>query len=162
MGAVLQMLVREFCNIYICRGNHEKRWMDIKGGFTLRQLYCLTGIPPEDVEGNVQYHLTPDDHMHLNQAGETWLLAHPRNYRQVPLSVVRDLAAVHQMNVFGAHGHQCAQGVDRSGRYHCLDGGGMFDKRALDYLRETTTHPETKAGFYLLQDGLYRCYTGGV
>lgn len=153
VGDVLRLLVREFKNIYISRGNHEKRWMDVKGGFSINALFNLTGVPATNpADGTVLYNLTTDDHMHLVQGGEPWLIAHPKNYRQVPLSVVRDLAAIHGMHIFGAHGHQFAQGVDRSGRYQVIDGGGMFDKKALDYLRETTTHPETRSGFYLLQD----------
>lgn len=147
VGQYLRMLVDRFPGVYICRGNHEKRWIDILGGCTsIDSLFALSKV----TNG---YRLTLDDNINLKQNDDTWLLCHPKNYRMTPLSVVRDLAAIHGCNVLGAHGHQLAQGKDRSGRYHCLDGGGLFDKYALDYLRETTTHPETIPGFYLIQDG---------
>jgi len=163
VGVVLRLLIQEFDRVFICRGNHEKRWMDIKGGFSVQALFQLSGVPSIDpVTEQPLYHLTTDDHMHLVQNGEKWLLCHPRTYRQVPLSVVRDLASIHGMHVFGAHGHQLAQGVDRSGRYNVVDGGGMFDKASLDYLRETTTHPETRPGFYLIQDNAPRAFSYGL
>jgi len=71
--------------------------------------------------------------------------------------VVRDLAAKYQCNVIGGHGHQFSQGWDRSGQFRIADGGGLFDKRAFEYLRVTSCHPETRNGFYLVQDNnLYR------
>ena len=49
-----------------------------------------------------------------------------------------------------AHGHQWAQGFDRSGKFRVIDGGGMFDKHCLAYLRTTTTHDDSHPGFYLI------------
>jgi len=146
VGGMLRHLTSIFDEINISRGNHEKRWLDILGGkTTIQQLYDMSRV----TEG---YRLTLDDNITLIQNGEKWLLCHPKTYRQTPLSVARDLAAVHGTHIYCGHGHQFAQGRDRSGKYHILDGGGMFDKNALDYLRETTTHPETVPGFYLIQD----------
>jgi len=145
---VLDMVTCAFKNVYICRGNHEKRWIDLNAGkMDMKMLFSVTEI----TKG---YKVTMDDHMMLHCNGEDWLLCHPRNYRITPLSVVRDLAAKKHCHVVGAHGHQFDKGWDRSGRYQVADGGGLFDIKSLDYARETSCHPVQRAGFYLLQDNV--------
>jgi hypothetical protein len=151
---VLQILVDTFDHIYFTQGNHEFRWIAQNGGkMDIRMLFNLTGI----TEG---YEVTSDDFLILTNGGMEWRLCHPQSFRQAPLSVVRDLAAKYQMNVIGAHGHQFTQGMDRSGKFICLDGGGLFDPDALGYLRRTSTHPKACSGFYVLEDGDYTPYKG--
>lgn len=145
---VLDLITCAFKNVFICRGNHEKRWIDLNAGkMDMRMLFAVTEI----TKG---YKTTMDDHMMLHCNGEDWLLCHPRNYRITPLSVVRDLAAKKHCHIVGAHGHQFDQGWDRSGMYRVADGGGLFDVKSLDYARETSCHPVQRAGFYLLQDNI--------
>jgi hypothetical protein len=147
VATVLSALVERFKGVYFCRGNHEKRWMDQNlGKVNLADIFKLTGI-------NNGYLTTNDDHIVLESGGEIWLLCHPRNFRQTPLSVGRDLCAKYRCNVFVAHGHAFAQGRDRSGRYQIVDGGGLFDAAALEYLRNTSTFPAVQGGYYLIQDG---------
>lgn len=154
---VLKWLKRRFNRIYFSRGNHEKRWIDMNHGMMgMKELFATTEV----LNG---YEVTLDDHMFLYQNDEKWLLAHPRNYRITPLSVVRDLATKHNCHTVGYHGHQFSQGWDRSGKFKVADGGGLFDRAALDYLRETTCHPMTRNGFYLLQENeLIPFEPGGV
>jgi hypothetical protein len=147
VAKVLKILKNNFDRIWFCRGNHEKRWRDLNGGkTTVRHIFALTEV----YEG---YEVTEDDHIHLIHNNDPWLVCHPKNYRQITLSVVRDLCATHHCNVVGYHGHQFAQGWDRSGKYRIADGGGMFHRESLDYLRETSCHPMTRNGFYILKDG---------
>lgn len=146
VGKVLEKLVDQFDTIYFCRGNHEKRWIDMNTGLTgMEELFAMTKI----VDG---YEVTLDDHLKLVQKNQDWLICHPKNFRQVNLSVARDLSAKFHCNVISGHGHQFAQGWDRSGKYRVADGGGLFDRDSIDYLRETTCHPVTRNGFYLVQD----------
>jgi len=145
--AVMLELGRHFDMIYCCRGNHEKRWIDGNMGLMgMRELFALLELPGG-------YVITLDDNMRLVSGGREWLLAHPRNFRQTNLSVAKDLAAKYRMNVLSAHGHQWAQGQDRSGHYDLLDGGGLFDPYALEYLRQTNCYPAVQGGFYLMIDG---------
>lgn len=145
---VLDLITKGFKNVNFCRGNHERRWINITNAkTTVKDLFAMTGI----TRG---YKVTSDDHMFLDQNGEKWLLCHPKNYRITPLSVVRDLAAKFNCHVWGGHGHQFGQGWDRSGNFRVVDGGGIFDVHSLEYHRETTCHPEQKNGFYLLQDNI--------
>ena len=143
----LNRIVHNFKNVWICRGNHEKRWIDGNNGMMgMKELFNCTGI----IEG---YEVTLDDHMILKSGDRIWLLCHPRNFRQTPLSVARDLATKYNMNVICAHGHGFASGWDKSGKYYCIDSGGLFDKEALEYLRNTTCYPETRNGFIIIKDG---------
>jgi predicted phosphodiesterase len=152
---VMNYLLDYFKIIYFCRGNHEHRWIAVNTGMVgMDELFATTCIPTD------RYKVTLDDHMYLYQGDEKWLLCHPKSFRQTNLSVVRDLAAKHQCNVIGGHGHQWAQGYDKSGTFVVADGGGLFQKEALDYLRETTCHPMVRSGFYLLQDNDLITYSG--
>ena len=158
----LRKLLRVFEQIYICRGNHEKRWIDINSGkMGMKELFALArpSNMSED-DWNERVHITTDDHIHMDQNGQRWLICHPRNYRQVELSVARDLAAKHQCHIIAAHGHRLAQGRDRSGAFRIMDGGGMFEQAALSYLRDTSTHPMTRTGFYLIKDNQVTTYEG--
>lgn len=140
----LKWIRRRFKNSYFCAGNHEYRWINVNGGkMDMANLFSLTKV-------NTGYEVTNDDHLYLFQGDQKWLICHPKNYRITPLSVVRDLAAKKMCHVLGGHGHQFAQGWDRSHRFKVADLGGLFDKAALEYLSKTTCHPETANGFYLL------------
>ena len=143
---VLDLITAAFKGVYFCRGNHEKRWLNLNAGkLDIKKLFGLTEI----TRG---YQVTGDDHIYITQGDEKWLHCHPRNFRITPLSVVRDLSAKFGCHVVGGHGHQFGQGWDRSGRFKVADGGGLFDVHSLDYHRDTTCHPEVRSGFYLLQD----------
>lgn len=143
----LELLKTHFDNIYFTRGNHEKRWIDANRGLVgMEELFALTKV-------NDGYTVTLDDHLYLEHQGQKWLCCHPGNFRVTNLSVVKDLAAKYQCNIFGGHGHQWAQGYDRSGNFKVVDGGGMFDPLAIEYLRNTTAYPTPKGGYYTLIDG---------
>jgi hypothetical protein len=158
----LKRLMRVFTNVYICRGNHEKRWIDMNSGkMGMKQLFALAR--PSNISEdawNKRVHITTDDHIHLIQNGQLWLCCHPKNFRQIALSVAKDLSAKHLCHVIVAHGHQWAQGQDRSGTFRLLDGGGMFYRPALSYQRDTSCHPMTRSGFYVLKEGTVIPYEG--
>jgi hypothetical protein len=159
---VIATLLNHFEHIYICRGNHEKRWIDMSyGKLDMLELFAL--VIPDDMskkEFEKRVHITNDAHMMIHFNDTKWMLCHPRNFRVTPLSVVRDLASKYLCNICGAHGHQFSQGRDRSGNYQVVDGGGLFDKHALEYLREVSAYPDVRAGFYILNDG--RCAAYGI
>ena len=145
---VLEWLLTEFDAVYLCRGNHEKRWIDGNYGLMgMEELFALLRV-------NGNYKVTLDDSIRLESGGKKWLLAHPRNFRQTKLSVAGSLASKYHMNVLSAHGHQWAQGQDTSGIYDLVDAGGLFDPHALEYLRMTNTYPVVQGGFYIIVDGI--------
>ena len=139
VAVMMDILADMFDKVYFCRGNHENRWMNrTNSSSNMEHLFNTTG------NHNLNYEVTRDDHMYLFNGGEKWLLAHPKSFRQANLSVAKTLASKFLCNVISCHGHQWAQGRDVSGQFRVLDGGGMFDKRSLAYLRDTTTYPETR------------------
>lgn len=151
----LKRLLSHFDRLWFCRGNHEKRWIDLNAGkmdmFELFKLAYPGDFDRAMEEGRIN--ITMDDHIHLIHEGQLWLICHPKNFRIVPLSVAQDLAAKNLCNVITFHGHAFRQGRDRSGQFRVAEGGGMFDRAALDYTRETTCHPMTRSGFYILKEG---------
>lgn len=156
VSKVLDELQLRFGRIFFCRGNHEKRWISLNyGHMGMQELFKLVGAG-DKVE------VTQDDFMILNPHDNPWMLCHPRNYRQTPLSVARDLATKYHKNIISAHGHFFDQGVDKSGKYHCLDGGGIFDPLAFEYLRDTGCTPWVRSGFYLIEGNNYTPYDLGV
>ena len=158
----LEAVLSVYEQVYICRGNHEKRVIDMNmGKFQMQELIdmCI----PDDMskrEFDIRVKVTNDDHLHAVVNGRKWLFSHPRNFRIINLSVARDLASRYQCSQIVAHGHQLAQGYDRSGTLRLLDGGGLFDKYQLAYLRETTCYPETKNGFVILEGDVVEIVEG--
>lgn len=151
--AVLLELKEHFDKIYFSRGNHEMRWINLnKGMMGMEDLFGLTRI-------HSGYKVTMDDHMHVFQEGQAWRLCHPRNYSQIPLSVARELAIKHQCNIAAGHSHVMAQGRDKSGTFTVADTGGLYHRESLDYLRDTTRHPMTNSGFYVLEHNKLTPYT---
>lgn len=158
----LKRLLAHFDRLWFCRGNHEKRWIDLNAGrMDMFELFKLAypGDFDRDLEKG-RINITMDDHIHLIHKGELWLICHPKNFRIIPLSVAQDLAAKNLCSVMTFHGHAFRQGRDRSGQFRVAEGGGMFDRAALDYTRETTCHPMTRSGFYILKDGALIPYEG--
>lgn len=159
---LLRRILGAFDRVFICRGNHEKRWIDLNAGkMGMKELFALTR--PSNMSEDAwdeRVHITTDDHINLIQKGQLWLCCHPRNFRITPLSVARDLSAKHLCNVIVAHGHAFNQGRDRSGKFRVADGGGLFERTALDYTRETTCHPMTRSGFFILRDGVLMPFEG--
>lgn len=158
----LKRCLSHFNHLYFCRGNHEKRWMDLNAGkMGMKELFALarpSNISEDDFNKRVT--ITLDDHIHLIHKGQLWLCCHPKNFRIIPLSVAQDLCAKFMCNVVTAHGHTFRQGRDRSGQFRIAEGGGLFERDALDYLRETTCHPMTRSGFYILKDDRLIPYEG--
>ena len=147
MKILIDRLGSHFKKIYFCRGNHEKRWLQMnKGLVNIENLFAM-------LRTNAHYEVTLDDHMILSSGKEMWRISHPVNFSPNPLSVASRLADKHRMNIFSAHGHQFAQGYDKSGEYQIVDGGGLFDVQQIEYLRNTSCYPSVHSGFYLIQDG---------
>jgi len=162
--AMMTRLLEWFDEIYICAGNHENRIISLTGGkegfFDIIRAMMPENITPIDYCKRV--HATMDDHMflnhkyideHGNKQIQEWMLCHPKNFSILPLRVARALCAKFGKNIHMAHGHNLLKGRDISGRFICVEGGGLFDREALEYTCRTTTHPVMRSGFYILKNG---------
>ena len=161
---VMTRLLEWFSDIYICAGNHENRIIALTGGKEgfkdIIAAMMPRNITISDYEKRV--HVTIDDFMILNHTYvdengnnrvQEWRLCHPKNFSILPLRVARALSAKFEMNIHMAHGHNLLAGRNISGKYICIEGGGLFDREALEYTCRTTTHPVMRSGFFILKNG---------
>jgi hypothetical protein len=161
---VMTHLLDWFDEIFICAGNHENRIIALTGGKEGFKDIILAMMPRnitiEDYEKRVR--VTIDDFMILHhkyrdeygqEQTQDWRLCHPKNFSILPLKVARALAAKFEMNIHMAHGHNLLMGRNISGKYICIEGGGLFDREALEYTCRTTTHPVMRSGFFILKNG---------
>ena len=161
---MMERLLEWFEEIYICAGNHENRIIALTGGKE-GFLEIINAIMPDNItplDYRKRVHATIDDHMFLdhryidengNEQIQEWMLCHPKNFSILPLRVARALCSKFGKNIHMAHGHNLLKGRDISGKFICLEGGGLFDREALDYTCRTTTHPVMRSGFYVLKNG---------
>jgi len=155
-GEMLSVLGERFENIYVCMGNHEFRIMRQNNGqLDMQELFDMFHAP-----SNV--HVTNDTFLRVDFGEDEWYMCHPQNFRKNRLSVAEEMAEIHHMNILTAHGHQWAQGYDKSGRFECLAGGGIFDIRMIKYARRSSCHAKQQAGFYLIDESGSIPFTLGV
>jgi hypothetical protein len=154
-GMILRILEDHFDRIFISKGNHENRFMVMQPGMqNMEMMFRQTGKTFEKVV------FSDDTAMTMNPDSDNpWMFCHPKQFRQTPLSVAKDLAAKYNKHVVSAHGHFFAQGMDRSGKHYCLDAGGLFDPYALAYLRQVSTTPWVMNGFYLIEKEGYEAFS---
>jgi hypothetical protein len=134
-------------NILI-NGNHEARIGNLTDSkIEARHLFGYFGA--EVWEKKFKYYTQAQ-----MDIGKEWTLVHPDSYSQVSASVAVRLAEKFHRNVINAHGHFCAMRFDRSGKYICIDGGGMFDRDRVAYIHtKPTTHPFWNNSFVVLKNG---------
>lgn len=143
-----------FEKIYWCRGNHEQRiGLMTDGTIQLKHLGRLFGGDVWDKKISYSRY----DKFYIEGA---WILVHPKSYRQTVVSVARDLASKYHRNIINTHGHFVGMGYDKSGKYLCVDLGGLFDTTKVDYYAlDTTTHPAWGNGFGILKNGKFWHFT---
>ena len=155
---VLRILLDQFKNVYICQGNHEYRWARLHTALNTDQLWAQVFTVKNEADFTLldwprNLHVTKNDYMLLN---ETWRLTHPRNYRQVALSVANVLAQKYHKNIANAHGH-FAYGPELdqvSKSYWIMDLGGLFNPEAIEYMQRSSTYPALSRGYGFIQDDI--------
>lgn len=138
---------------YFIQGNHERRVQRLTDGkITAQHLFSLFG--KERWENRVRY-MTNDS----VRVGDDYLILHPSSYSQISGSVAVRLAEKHHRHVLNAHGHFAAIRYDKSGKYVCVDLGGMFDIQRIEYcMTRSTTHPYWNNGFGMIRDGRFTLF----
>lgn len=133
-------------------GNHEDRLPKFTAGkIGIRELASMVKATDEGVE------IVDNPIIDIHSGGEEWRVIHPKSFSIVPGSVARKLASKHLKHILCAHGHHTSISWDVSGRFRCIDIGGMFDPGRLEYIhRAPSTYPLLNQGFVLLKDGKAR------
>ena len=112
-------------------------------------------------DGNLRqdedYTISIYDYCILNNS---WYICHPDFYSVIPLSVSRTLSSKYQMNVICGHMHRLAIGKDISGKFYCIESGGLFDPGKLEYLKKTTKNPIQTSGYVIIEDNKPELYFG--
>ncbi len=150
---ILQVLSEQFAEVYVIPGNHDFRLarkleVPISFEYVLRMFCNARNVAT-----------TEYDFVELTSGEKRWRVCHPKNYSQIKGRIAYRLAGKYECNVVSAHGHFFGMVVSESGKYLCVDSGGMFDKGKIDYFWRTTTYPDWNQGFVLLIDGIPELYS---
>jgi len=145
---VWKVLSAEFDEIVFIPGNHEYRLnRRLETPCEFRRLVRLFTEPSEKV-------ITSEyDSITLFSENSEWLICHPKNYSPVKNRIAYRLAGKYECNVISAHGHFCGMVVSESGKYVCIDSGGLFDPNKILYAQNTTTYPVWNQGFVMVVGG---------
>jgi len=146
-GILLEKIASFFEEVYLLPGNHEfrlSRKLETPLSFNhlVRMLTNAKNIVPTDY-----------DFIELISGEKRWRICHPRNYSQIKCRVAYRLAAKFECNIIAAHGHFFGLTVSESGKYLCIDSGGLFDINLIEYYWNTTTFPAWNQGFVVIRDG---------
>jgi predicted phosphodiesterase len=142
---ILEILVKNFDEIYIIRGNHDFRWVKfLQYEVDMKDLYDMIFVDRKIKVSNYG----------MMKIGD-WRITHPKNYNIFFGKVGRDLAEKFHENICYAHGHQTGITFDRSGDYTVVATGGLVDQKKVDYTSYLdTTHPMWETGFIVLKRGV--------
>lgn len=149
----IKILSGFFREIYVIPGNHDFRLarkldVPLSYQYVLRMFCDASNVFP-----------TEFDHIDFVSGGRRWKVCHPKNYSQIKCRVAYQLAGRYECNIVSAHGHFCGVVKSASGKYFCVDSGGMFDKRRIAYFHRTSTYPDWNQGFVFVIDGFPEVYT---
>lgn len=154
---IMASLVQQFDKIYFLWGNHDARLhkaLQYQVSFSQAMRMCFGELGEEALS---KIHFTNLDHMWVN---DSVYICHPKNYSQVPLTTARKLAAKFQAHVITAHSHHAAMGYDVSGKFMCVEAGGLFDADKTAYLQRTTAFPKWRQGYsFVEKDGRISMHT---
>jgi predicted phosphodiesterase len=154
---IMAALCEQFEQIIFIWGNHDARFhkaLQYQISFAHAMRMCFGDLGEEALR---RIEFSNLDHFWVN---DSIYVAHPKNYTQTPLSTARKLAGKVQASVITAHSHHAALGYDVSGRFVCVEAGGLFDASKTAYLQRTTTFPNWQQGYsFVDEDGLIHLYT---
>lgn len=137
---VLRTLLGVFDRIEIIMGNHDVRLNRVTNG-ELHLGMLLQELTPVQVSC---YHFCYLDDI---------LIAHPKNYSKIPLSVSRELADINRCRVIMGHTHHLCWGYSKGG-YEVAESGCMRDPLRTEYkAMRKTRHPRWNPGFVFVLNG---------
>jgi hypothetical protein len=146
-------MVDYFDKNYFIQGNHERRIGSFtEGTLRARHMYKVFGMDKYD--NKIVY--SEYDKIAIE---DKYLIMHPKSYSQVSTAVGKRMAEKYHMHILNAHGHFSGVTFDRSGKYLCVDLGGLFDTHKVEYTSiKTTTHPCWNNGFGMIRNGKFTLF----
>lgn len=154
---ILKLISRNFDNIYFTNSNHEARFArKMEGNANIKDLFKMFD---GDLKQGEDYQISIYDYCILNNST---YICHPDNYSSVPLSIPRTLATKYHMNIICGHLHRLSLGKDISGKYFCMESGGLFDPGKLEYLQNTNKNPNQESGFILIKNNIPTLIEGKI
>lgn len=150
---VVCALLKRFSEICIIPGNHEKRLIRrLNTPLSFASFFAM-------ICGDKRIKVAEKDHLLLTVSRRTFRICHPKNYSRTKLSVTARLADIYHQNIVAGHSHSLGITFSSSGRYLCIDTGGMFDESRIGYIQATTTHPAWNQGFVALYQDKIELYS---
>jgi hypothetical protein len=143
-------MIDYFDKNYFIQGNHERRIGSMtEGALRARHMYKIFGMDRYDQK--IVYSIY--DRIAIE---DKYLIIHPKSYSQISTAVAKKLAEKYGTHCICAHGHFSSLSTDRSGRYLCVDLGGLFDPDKIEYSNiQTTVHAKWNCGFGLIRNGKF-------
>jgi|GEM_PF-2859681 hypothetical protein len=147
----------QFDFIFLIQGNHERRAGIFSDGRIQARFFLR-------IFGNLvmknKFKFTNYDSLEI---GEDWLLTHAKDYSRIPTRMATRLASKYHRNLINAHGHFFGMTYDVSGKFLCIDLGGLFDISKIEYINlRTTSYPFWKSGFGVLKNGFIYLFHDGT
>jgi hypothetical protein len=146
-------MIDYFDKNYFIQGNHERRIGSMtEGALRARHMYKIFGMDRYDKK--IVYSIY--DRIAIE---DKYLIMHPKSYSQISTAVSKRMAEKYHMHILNAHGHFAGLTTDRSGKYLCVDLGGLFDNDKIEYTSlKTTTHPLWNNGFGMIRNGKFTLF----
>jgi hypothetical protein len=146
-------MIDYFDKNYFIQGNHERRiGAFTEGALRAKHMYKVFGMDKYD--SKIVYSIY--DRIAIE---DRYLIMHPKSYSQISTAVSKRMAEKFHCHILNAHGHFSGVTFDRSGRYLCVDLGGLFDTQKIEYTSiKTTTHPCWNNGFGMIRNGKFTLF----
>lgn len=139
---ILLKFSKVFDCIYHSKGNHEDRWIEITHDSPIAMDILLKYLEIPNLS------LIDSYYFYLDNIRVT----HPKNYRQVKLSMASRLCDIHRCDVIQAHGHFGSIGFSAGG-YRAVDLPTMADAERINYMNKAdTSYPVWNNGFIVYKN----------
>lgn len=154
-GDFVGVLLNEFDEVHCILGNHEGRLTRSLGvNVRARILQYLLGYKEEARLKIYPYYFAEIvTGVSLNNMGDRWRVAHPKNTSVIPARVPARIADKEQAHYISAHGHDWGAVTSVAG-YYAVSCGICVDPTRLDYVAtRDNLRPKMQQGALILKDG---------
>lgn len=154
--SIIRALARQFFDITLLEGNHERRL----SRFTFGNETVSHMINEFAEDAGIGIRASYFAHVDLISGGKEWLVCHQKNYSRQPGSVARDIAEIQRKNVICAHTHHLSESQTKCGQLMAIDGGYCRDeKRTMYKVADITRHPKWNPGFVVIRNGYHYLFS---